>query len=87
MTELRYICWLNKGRIDTVKCSAETDKHIFTEEYGRLAKSASTHRVRMSMPDACNTMRHFYEQRITELNKEMEKAEKLYNYWKNTYML
>ena len=83
----RYICWLKRGRIDTVKCTAETEKHVFTEEYGRLAKSASTHRVRNSMPDACNTMRYFYEERIRELEKESEQVRNLYDYWKNTYMI
>ena len=66
MTQTRYICWLNFGRIDKVKCTAETEKYIFTDEFGRLAKSASTHRVRSSMTDACNTMKHYYNGEITD---------------------
>lgn len=87
MTHTRYICWLNFGRIDKVKCTAETDKYIFTDEFGRLARSASTHRVRSSMPDACNTMKHYYEERIKVLRKELEETESLYNHWQNTYIV
>lgn len=87
MTHSKFICWFKFGRIDRVKPTAETDKYVFTDEFGRLAKSAGTYRVRSSMSDACNTMKHYYEEKIKVLKKELEEAETLYNHWQNTYML
>ena len=87
MTQKKYICWLRHGRIDTVKCTAETDKYVFTEEYGKLSKSTSTYRVRSSMMDACNTMRHYYETRIEVLNEELKVTQMRFDYWKDTYMI